>query len=128
MVPARVFGHVLEVARPGQGLQHPVGGDDVVVDDVALCLGQRARPDGEVLHLVRRQKTGLYALRIAPLALRSHVTHPLLVGRAHRLHTLVHGTQKIAVFVQRRQFLLQRLLDAGLGNSIYHRPQCQLAP
>ena len=128
VVPARVFGHVLEVARPGQRLQHPVGGHDVVVDDVALGLGQRARPDGEVLHLVRRQKTGLYALRIAPLALRPHVTHPLLVGRAHRLHPLVHCTQKIAVFVQRRQLLLQRLLDAGLGSSIGHRPQGQLSP
>ena len=56
VVAAGIFRHVLQVPRPGQRLQHLDGHLDVVVDDLALLLGQRAGADGQILDLVVGQE------------------------------------------------------------------------
>ena len=43
VVAAGVLRHVPQVLRPGQRLQHLDGGDDVVVDDLALLLRSACR-------------------------------------------------------------------------------------
>src|SRR6202007_2967353 len=48
MVPAGVFRHALEVFRPKQRFEHAYRHRNVVVDDLALVLGQRAGAYGEV--------------------------------------------------------------------------------
>jgi hypothetical protein len=52
--PPAYSGTLRQVLGPGQLLQHLDGGDDVVVDDVAFLLRQRAGADGQVLELRRR--------------------------------------------------------------------------
>ena len=52
VVPARIFGHVGQVLGPGQRFEHPDRHHDMVVDDLALGLGQGAELDGQVGHFV----------------------------------------------------------------------------
>ena len=70
VVAAGVLGHVGEVLGPRQRLEHLDGRHDVVVDDLALFVGERAGADGEVLHLVVGQEVGLVAGHVAPAVAR----------------------------------------------------------
>ncbi|MNV35918.1 hypothetical protein D3C71_1273790 [compost metagenome] len=127
MVAARILRHVLEVPWPGQRLQHLDGGNDVVIDGVALGLVQGAGSDGEVLHLLGRKEACLHPLRVAPVPHGGDVTYALLVLGAHGLGAGITAAQKLAVFFQCVDFVLQGLQLLPLGTRIHHRAQRQLA-
>jgi hypothetical protein len=87
VVAAGVFRHLRQVRGPGQRLEHADGHHDVVVDDLALGVGQRAAADGQVLDLVRRQEGLHAAVGAADLALRQRldrrhggIVHELAAG------------------------------------------------
>ena len=92
-MPAGVLGDILEVARPGQRLEHLDRRDDVVVDDLALFLRQRSGPDREVPELVFGQEARRVAGNIGP-AVFGDPPHALHVAFPHCLATDVAGPQE----------------------------------
>ena len=126
VVPPGIFGHVFQVPRPRQCLQHLDGGDDVVIDGVALGLCEGAGTNGEVFHFLGCEKGGLHALHIAPLALHADGTHAQLVGGLHGLHAFVAAPQKITIGLDTLQLALQVRLGHRFGPRIHHRTQGQL--
>ena len=103
MVAAGVLRHIFEVLGPGQGFQHLDGRHDVVIDDLAFGLGQRAGADGEVFELFGREEIDDLAfrpVRVAPAILFRDTAHPLLVVRLHGFATDVASPQKFPIFIR----------------------------
>ena len=93
MVTARVLRHILEVPGPWQCFQHLDGGNDVVIDDLALILGQGASPNRQVLQLVFGQEACLVSGHIRPAILRNPL-HTLYVEIPHCLATDIAGAKE----------------------------------
>src|SRR5690242_19109916 len=123
VVAAGVLRHVGEVLGPGQRLEHANRGDDVVVDDLALFLGERARADGEILYLVGAEEIRLVPGDVAPAVLGDalHVRDVLV---AHALAADVAGVQELAVFIEPAQ--LGAKLRLFLGR--LHAPEARAPP
>ena len=110
MMPAGVFGHAAKMLGPGQRLQHFYGGDNVVVDDLALLAGERAARDAEVLDLFVSKEMGGIARLVQPLV-AGDFPHVLLRLRRHEFAADIALAQKLAVLVELAQARLVGLLE-----------------
>ena len=99
---ACVFRHAPKMLGPGQRLQHVNGGDDVVVDDLALLGGKRAARNAEVLDLVIGKEMGGIARLVQPLV-AGDFSNVLLRLRRHEFPADIAFAQKLTVLVELAQ-------------------------
>ena len=97
--------------RPRQRFQHLDRGNDVMVDRLALLVGERAFGDRQILDFVLSEKVGGPTRDVGPLVAGADLLHPFLCLRRHEFSPNVAVTQELAVAFQPAQALPQFLLD-----------------
>src|SRR3990172_10882937 len=116
-MPPRIFGNILEVLGPWQGLQHLDGNFNVMVDDLTLCRRQCAGTYREILNFIITLEIAGLAIDVEPLVI-GNLAHALLFLSRHRLATDVAMPQEFTVIIQ----LPDARFVFGTDSRFFHTP------